>query len=211
MLDYSESFKVWVKLIFSFKTFSWLCWNLQLPLGIFVHDAGGSLLPHPGRHVAVGQHGLLPHGLRPVPRHERLGALPDRLHHREVHRHLSPHEGPGKRLFGMVLRTGRVQVVMDKGLRFIYCIQLIKFLKAVLINCSLQFAWTKIFLFYLDICKVQDNSSCMRGPAFASGLNISGPVTGITISLMGWKWWNRAAVIVTFNEGQKSNFIFDCL
>ena len=96
MLHYSESFKVWVKLIFSFKTFSWLCWNLQLPLSIFVHDAGGSLLPHPGRHVALGQHGLLPHGLRPVPRYERLGALPDRLHHREVHRHLSPHEGPGE-------------------------------------------------------------------------------------------------------------------
>ena len=58
--------------------------------------AGGALLPHPGRHVALGKRGLLPHGLRSVPRHERLGSLPDRLHHREVHRHLSPHEGPGK-------------------------------------------------------------------------------------------------------------------
>ena len=61
---------------------------------------GGSLLPHPRWHVGLGQSRLLTHGLRPVPCHECLSPLPDCLHHREVHRHLSSHEGPGERLFG---------------------------------------------------------------------------------------------------------------
>ena len=70
---------------------------------IFASGApGGALLPHPGRHVGLGQPRVLPHGLCSVPRHERLGALSNRLHHREVHRHLSSHEGPGEILFGII-------------------------------------------------------------------------------------------------------------
>ena len=58
--------------------------------------AGGSLLPHPGRQVGVGQSGLLPHGLLPVSGCQHVHPLPLRLHCGEVHRYLPPHEGPGE-------------------------------------------------------------------------------------------------------------------
>ena len=45
--------------------------------------------------MGVGEGGLFSHGLLPVPCYECLGPLLVRLHCGEIHRHLSPHEGPG--------------------------------------------------------------------------------------------------------------------
>ena len=58
-------------------------------------SSGGLVLPHPGGQVALGLAGLFCPGLPSVPGHERLRPLPLRLHSGEIHRHLSPHEGPG--------------------------------------------------------------------------------------------------------------------
>ena len=68
-------------------------------------SSGGLVLPHPGGQVALGLAGLFCPGLPSVPGHERLRPLSLRLHSGEIHRHLSPHEGPGDLPIGHLINV----------------------------------------------------------------------------------------------------------
>ena len=59
------------------------------------------------------QCGLLPDDLLPVPRHERLGPLPVRLHRGEVHRHLPPHEGAGDLSSSLIVQHLHTSAIWD--------------------------------------------------------------------------------------------------